>query len=68
MKINAEMEMNDFVCVSTIPYPSLHLHSNCKYLKLMKMRIEHGDLRKKKSFSHILFCDFSVNLCKVCPS
>lgn len=27
MKINTKMEMKDFICVSTILYPSLHLHS-----------------------------------------
>lgn len=70
MIINAKMEIKDFICVSTILYPSLHLHSIYKYLKLIKMRIELGDLRKKerKSFSHSLFYDFSVNLCKVCLS
>lgn len=70
MKINAKMEMKAFIfqCVSTILYPSLHLHSIYKYLRLIKMRIEQGDPKKKESFSHILFYDFSVNLCKVCLS
>lgn len=55
MIINAKMEMKDFICVSTILYPSLHLHSTCKYLKLIKMMIERGDLRKKEFQSYFFF-------------
>lgn len=48
-QINRKMEMNNFIFqyVSSIFYPSLHLHSIHKYLKIIKMGIELGDLRKK---------------------
>lgn len=54
MQIHSKMEMEDFIFqhISTILYPSLHLHSIYKYLKLIKMRIELGDLRKKEFQSH----------------